>query len=185
MGKTLSAKRSVPFFPSHFSQTHSAMAAPHILARAVIRDDGQVLVVWADSQSHTFLPGGHREEGEGLEQCLRRELAKSSASGLGSTLRRRGAPVGAGRGAAIRDQPLLFSRRAGPHGRDDPSGPRNVSFLHLGPGRSARRGRVGAGPAANLTCDRFRHRDAVVELHDRQGRPNPEEVSLSEGDSAP
>lgn len=46
----------------------------HLLARAVIRDDDQVLVVQAEGQSHTFLPGGHREGGEGLESCLRREL---------------------------------------------------------------------------------------------------------------
>ncbi|MFB6279287.1 MAG: NUDIX domain-containing protein [Salinibacter sp.] len=50
------------------------MATRHILARAVIRDEGQVLVVRAKGQSHTFLPGGHREDGEGLEHCLHREL---------------------------------------------------------------------------------------------------------------
>lgn len=50
------------------------MAVSHILARAVIRDDGQVLVVRAEGQPHTFLPGGHREDGEGLEHCLHREL---------------------------------------------------------------------------------------------------------------
>jgi 8-oxo-dGTP diphosphatase len=50
------------------------MATRHILARAVIRDEGQVLVVRAEGQSHTFLPGGHREDGEGLEHCLHREL---------------------------------------------------------------------------------------------------------------
>jgi len=46
----------------------------HLLARAVIRDDDQVLVVRAEGHPHTFLPGGHREDGEGLETCLRREL---------------------------------------------------------------------------------------------------------------
>lgn len=50
------------------------MAVSHILSRAVIRDEGRVLVVRAEGQLHTFLPGGHREEGEGLEHCLRREL---------------------------------------------------------------------------------------------------------------
>jgi 8-oxo-dGTP diphosphatase len=50
------------------------MAVTHILARAVIRDNGQVLVVQAEGQPDMFLPGGHREEGEGLEHCLRREL---------------------------------------------------------------------------------------------------------------
>jgi 8-oxo-dGTP pyrophosphatase MutT (NUDIX family) len=50
------------------------MPTTHLLARAVIRDDDHVLVVQADGQSHTFLPGGHREVGEGLDACLRREL---------------------------------------------------------------------------------------------------------------
>ena len=50
------------------------MSTTHLLARAVIRDGDHVLVVQADGQSHTFLPGGHREVGEGLEECLRREL---------------------------------------------------------------------------------------------------------------
>lgn len=52
------------------------MPTTHLLARAVIRDGDHVLVVQADGQSHTFLPGGHREEGEGVEECLRRELAE-------------------------------------------------------------------------------------------------------------
>lgn len=50
------------------------MATTHLLARAVIRRKNRVLVVRAEGQSHTFLPGGHVEEGEGLETCLRREL---------------------------------------------------------------------------------------------------------------
>lgn len=52
------------------------MPTTHLLARAVIRDEGRVLVVRAEGQSHTFLPGGHREPGEGLEACLHRELAE-------------------------------------------------------------------------------------------------------------
>jgi len=50
------------------------MPTTHLLARAVIRDAGHVLLVQADGQSHTFLPGGHVEAGEGLVACLRREL---------------------------------------------------------------------------------------------------------------
>lgn len=50
------------------------MPTRHLLARAVIRDADHVLVVQADGQSHTFLPGGHREPDEGLTACLRREL---------------------------------------------------------------------------------------------------------------
>ncbi len=50
------------------------MPTVHLLARAVVRKDNCVLVVQADGQSHTFLPGGHREPGERLAFCLRREL---------------------------------------------------------------------------------------------------------------
>jgi 8-oxo-dGTP pyrophosphatase MutT (NUDIX family) len=50
------------------------MATRHLLARAVIRRNDRVLVVRAEGQSHTFLPGGHVEDGEGLRDCLRREL---------------------------------------------------------------------------------------------------------------
>lgn len=50
------------------------MSTTHLLARAVIRKDGHLLVVRADGQSHTFLPGGHHESNEGMETCLRREM---------------------------------------------------------------------------------------------------------------
>jgi len=50
------------------------MSTIHLLARAVIRDDGCVLLVQAQGQPHVFLPGGHVEGGEGMTECLRREL---------------------------------------------------------------------------------------------------------------
>jgi len=50
------------------------MPTTHLLSRAVLRDAGRVLLVRAEGQSHTFLPGGHVEDGEGLTGCLRREL---------------------------------------------------------------------------------------------------------------
>ena len=50
------------------------MPNTHLLARAVVRDAGHVLLVRAEGQSHTFLPGGHVEAGEGLAGCLHREL---------------------------------------------------------------------------------------------------------------
>lgn len=50
------------------------MPTTHILARAVVRAASRVLLVRAEGTPHTFLPGGHREPGEGLAECLRREL---------------------------------------------------------------------------------------------------------------
>ena len=59
---------------THRNRTRICMATTHLLARAVIRRNDRVLVVRATGQAHTFLPGGHVEDGEGLRDCLRREL---------------------------------------------------------------------------------------------------------------
>ena len=58
----------------------------HLLARAVIRANEHVLLVRADGNAHTFLPGGHVEAGEGLEACLQRELQEEL--GVDSTVGR-------------------------------------------------------------------------------------------------
>ena len=55
------------------------MPTTHLLARAVIRARGHVLLVRADGRSHTFLPGGHVEPHEGLVDCLHREMREELA----------------------------------------------------------------------------------------------------------
>jgi len=62
------------------------MVVTHLLARAVIWRNNRVLLVRAEGQNHTFLPGGHVEDGEGLEACLRRELREEL--GIESTVKR-------------------------------------------------------------------------------------------------
>lgn len=62
------------------------MPTTHLLARAVIRKNEHVLVVQAEGQSHTFLPGGHHEATEGMESCLRRELKEEL--GIQASVRR-------------------------------------------------------------------------------------------------
>ena len=46
----------------------------HLLARAVIEHDGHFLLAQSKGASNTFLPGGHIEHGEGIPNCLKREL---------------------------------------------------------------------------------------------------------------
>ncbi len=46
----------------------------HVLARAVVRQRGKILLARAKGFHNTFLPGGHLEPGESLRDCLRREL---------------------------------------------------------------------------------------------------------------
>lgn len=46
----------------------------HILVRGVILSQGSVLLARRPSADWTFLPGGHVEEGEGLEGALKREI---------------------------------------------------------------------------------------------------------------
>ncbi|MCW4048381.1 MAG: NUDIX domain-containing protein [Candidatus Bathyarchaeota archaeon] len=45
-----------------------------LIARAVIIDDGRILVAHKHGASNTFLPGGHIEHGEPSEVALLREL---------------------------------------------------------------------------------------------------------------
>jgi len=51
-------------------------ATTEIIARAVIRRDGQLLLVRQRTKSWSFLPGGHVEPGERVEVALVRELAE-------------------------------------------------------------------------------------------------------------
>jgi 8-oxo-dGTP diphosphatase len=54
------------------------MSAAHteIIARAVIRRDGQLLLARQRTKSWSFLPGGHVEPGERVEAALVREIAE-------------------------------------------------------------------------------------------------------------
>ncbi|GAA4899253.1 NUDIX domain-containing protein [Streptomonospora salina] len=49
-------------------------ATTEIIARAVIRRDGQLLVARQRTKSWSFLPGGHVEPGERVEAALVREV---------------------------------------------------------------------------------------------------------------
>lgn len=51
-------------------------AATEIIARAVIRRDGQLLLAKQRTKSWSFLPGGHVEPGEPVEAALVREIAE-------------------------------------------------------------------------------------------------------------
>ncbi|WP_216323267.1 NUDIX domain-containing protein [Deinococcus aestuarii] len=54
----------------------------HLLARAVIEQDGHILLAQASGHTNTFLPGGHLEAGEGLARCLTRELFEETGLGF-------------------------------------------------------------------------------------------------------
>lgn len=51
-------------------------ATTEIIARAVIRRDGQLLLAKQRTKSWSFLPGGHVEAGERVEVALVREIAE-------------------------------------------------------------------------------------------------------------
>jgi len=53
-----------------------SVAATELLARAVVRRDGRLLVVRQRTRSWFFLPGGHVEPGERVEAALVRELGE-------------------------------------------------------------------------------------------------------------
>lgn len=46
----------------------------HLLARAVVRSEGHVLLAQVQGATNTFLPGGHLDPGESLTRCVEREL---------------------------------------------------------------------------------------------------------------
>lgn len=46
----------------------------HYLARAVIIENGQILLAHAKKSTNTFLPGGHVESGESVITTIEREL---------------------------------------------------------------------------------------------------------------
>ncbi|WP_433756389.1 NUDIX domain-containing protein [Nocardia sp. CA-135398] len=52
------------------------IVATEIIARAVIRDGGRILVARERGKTWVFLPGGHVEPGEPVESALLRELAE-------------------------------------------------------------------------------------------------------------
>ncbi len=56
-------------------------ATTEIIARAVIRRDGQLLLARQRTRSWSFLPGGHVEPGERVEVALVRELAEELGTG--------------------------------------------------------------------------------------------------------
>ncbi len=45
-----------------------------ILARAIIKHDGKILLCQSKEKGHYFLPGGHVEPGENLQKALEREI---------------------------------------------------------------------------------------------------------------
>jgi len=51
-------------------------AVTEIIARAVIRRDGNILLVKQRTKKWSFLPGGHVEPGERVETALIREIAE-------------------------------------------------------------------------------------------------------------
>lgn len=51
-------------------------ASTEVIARAVIRQDGRLLLARQRTKSWSFLPGGHVEPGERIEVALAREIAE-------------------------------------------------------------------------------------------------------------
>lgn len=51
-------------------------ATTEIIARAIIRRDGQILLARQRTKSWSFLPGGHVEPGERVEHALTREITE-------------------------------------------------------------------------------------------------------------
>jgi 8-oxo-dGTP diphosphatase len=69
-------KGRLPWIADNRSLSHMSAPTTEIIARAVIRRDGYVLLARALSEPWWFLPGGHVEPGEPIQLALIREIAE-------------------------------------------------------------------------------------------------------------
>ncbi len=108
------------------------MVGIEVLARALIVQKGQVLLVRRLGASHTFLPGGHVKVGETLEDALARELREECDGDVEV-----GDFLGAieyffeGEEGTVHELSLVFECRLGNHGPPVPPRPRepHLEFL--------------------------------------------------------
>lgn len=55
---------------------NSSLGTFHNIARALIVDNGYILLAQASGANNTFLPGGHIEFGESAQQTIEREISE-------------------------------------------------------------------------------------------------------------